>query len=104
MTKKRIITIFVCLSVATAMLLAVSVFALSPVRCTGGYAGETTSTHRYGFLNLQSHAVYSYSHTVDRVYSGHVYEVIGHTKDKCGHPELCYNLDPGCVGTIVGEG
>lgn len=104
MSRKKLILTLVCLCIAASLLFAVSVNALQPITCTGNYMGESTYTHRYGFLNLKSHTVYSYSHSVDRVWSGHVYQEIGHTSVNCGHPELNFNTSPGCIGTVVGEG
>lgn len=101
MNQKRILNIIVCLVLTVCFVFAINAKAVSPVRCTGGYAGESQSKHYYG---IKYHYVYSSSHTVDRVYSGHVYEEIGHTMSNCGKPSLNYNLSPGCIGTIVGEG
>lgn len=102
MNQKRMLNIIICLVLTVCFVFAINVKAVSPVRCTGGYAGETQSKHSYSLI--KSHAVYNYSHTVDRVYSGHIYEEIGHTTDNCGKPTLNYNYSPGCIGTIVGEG
>lgn len=102
MNQKRILNIIICLVLTVCFIFAINVKAVSPVRCTGGFAGETQSEHKYGFL--KRHFIYNSSHTVDRVYSGHVYEEIGHTDKNCGDPNLNYNLSPGCIGTIVGEG
>ena len=104
--KFKKLCVIMALVLVAIFFVSVSVSALSPVRCTGGFAGETKYKHNYTNTSGSAayHWVYEESHTVDRVYSGHVYEVLGHTKTNCGNPSLSYNLSPGCIGTIVGYG
>lgn len=95
-TKKRVIATLCVL--CFIVISSISVFAASPVYCTGG-GGTYTRTHSYGILWLNSHNYSSYEHNVDRVFNGVVYGVSGHNSYSCGESDWYDYCAP---GTIVG--
>ena len=102
-TRRKLTAVMTALLIFICSILAVASFASSPVTCTGDDAGTTASKHYYTGLWILGdyHWEYSYSHTVDRAWAGHVYKVEGHTSDNCGQTNLNYDMSP-CKGTVVG--
>lgn len=86
--------------VCVAALAAVSTFAVSEVRCTGG-GGSRPATHKYGIFGYKSHEYTEYYHDVDRVYNNVIYGTDGHDDYDCDETDFMNYCEP---GTVVGWG
>ena len=86
-------------AVILAAMSAVSVSAITEVRCIGG-GGTKTQTHKFGLFWLKSHEYTEMYHDVDRVYDGYVYGTSGHEGSGCSTEDYYSYCEP---GTVVGE-
>ena len=88
------------LVICMTALAAISVGAVSDVKCIGG-GGTNYETHKYGFLWLKSHDYAEFYHDVDRVYDSIIYGTSGHDASDCKEEDFYDYCAP---GTVVGQG
>jgi hypothetical protein len=104
-SKKRLAVSLLASIIILSAILAVNIFASSPVYCVGGGGIRRIDHTYYDFSSwpwVKDCYYYEFYHDVDRVYNSHVYAVTGHPN--CGGSTWGNPNQTSCIGTIVAYG